>query len=375
MIMMKSNPITLSLLPVVFEETIHNSESADDLNATNNNNNSTNYKQRRRRSRKRKKYRKKKNRQHNKPKTKNTYYRLDYALYNWYEPTSVKGVNFHDTDVLISTTTTTGVSSSTPALVIAFAGTTSLANAVTNVQNFVPANYSRFFEPRQQHSTDNANTEPTRPSSSSSTSPLSSSIIQGSLHRGFLHAYSRVVRGSVLRMSSSSSSTTKSNANENTNTQVGDDSTIILDDLHKLFGHCTSDYSSNGQGESNNINTNVDHDMTNKHDDENDDIDDEMGKNMDSDDGSTHSTSSDGGSDKPQSPRKKKKKKLTSSSRSIKHGGCNFWKKEEELRLSEILKGLVNKALQLGWRVHVTGHVRFVMSWYTGIPCYAMLCY
>ena len=77
------------------------------------------------------------------------YYSFDYFFYDWYEPTGVKGLRFHDTDVLISTTSSQEKAGSFPdTLVVAFAGTASVADAVTNVQTFEPANHSKFFEYR-----------------------------------------------------------------------------------------------------------------------------------------------------------------------------------------------------------------------------------
>jgi len=97
-------------------------------------------------------------------------YRLHYYFYNWHE-LGVAGIKFHDTDLLILT------SDDDKELIIAFAGTASGGDAVTNIQTFEPANHSSFFV--------GAENKP----------------IQGSLHRGFLNAYSRVDHGSVLRLS------------------------------------------------------------------------------------------------------------------------------------------------------------------------------
>jgi hypothetical protein len=118
-------------------------------------------------------------------------YNLHFSFYNWHE-SGVAGVKFHDTDVLLST------SDDNKELVIAFAGTASAADAVTNIQTFEPANHSSFFMGRKD-----------KP-------------IQGSLHRGFLNAYSRVDRGSVLRLS---------NATING---------PLLSDIQATFGHCKS---------------------------------------------------------------------------------------------------------------------------------------
>ncbi|KAL3938920.1 MAG: hypothetical protein SGBAC_006263 [Bacillariaceae sp.] len=97
-------------------------------------------------------------------------YRLHYYFYNWHEQ-GVAGIKFHDTDLLILT------SDDDKELIIAYAGTASTADMVTNAQTFEPANHSSFFIGAEN-----------RP-------------IQGSLHRGFLNAYSKVNRGSVLRLS------------------------------------------------------------------------------------------------------------------------------------------------------------------------------
>ncbi|CAJ1953591.1 unnamed protein product [Cylindrotheca closterium] len=99
-------------------------------------------------------------------------YSLHYYFYNWHE-LGVAGIKFHDTDLLVLT------SDDHKELVIAFAGTASPADTVTNLQTFEPANHSSFFTGT------NKNKPP----------------IQGSLHRGFLNAYSKVDRGSVLRLS------------------------------------------------------------------------------------------------------------------------------------------------------------------------------
>jgi hypothetical protein len=122
-------------------------------------------------------------------------YAFDYWLYDWYEPSGV--VKFHDTDLLIST------SGDDKALVLAFGGTASAADAVTNLQTFEPANHSGFF-----------------------TGGKNLTIIEGSLHRGFLNAYSRVDRGSVVLLGQD-----KEEASQPT----------LLASLYRQFGHCTSE--------------------------------------------------------------------------------------------------------------------------------------
>ena len=116
------------------------------------------------------------------------HYTFQYWFYNWYEP-ALAGVKFHDTDALLST------SDDGTSLVIAFGGTTSPADAFTNIQTFEPANHSSFFN------------------------------VSGSLHRGFLNAYTRVERGRVMSFSSNTSSRS-------------DD---ILSGLNTRFGHCTGE--------------------------------------------------------------------------------------------------------------------------------------
>ena len=133
----------------------------------------------------------------NKPNRKR--YTFQYWLYNWYEPTFVAGVHFHDTDLLISTSDTG------QEIVISFGGTASPADAVTNLQTFEFANHSKFFG---CGSGTNADTN-------------STSLIQGSILRGFLNAYSRVVRGYVLRINPNSTSSVEA-----------------LSTLHNKFGHC-----------------------------------------------------------------------------------------------------------------------------------------
>jgi hypothetical protein len=124
------------------------------------------------------------------------YIKFEYWMYNWYEPTGVAGVNFHDTDILVAT------ADNDTTLTITFAGTQSTADAITSVQTFEPANHSSFFQDKWNQS------------------------LEGSLHRGFLNAYSRVSRGRVLRLEN----------NANTDPTNG-----ISESLHRRFGHCTVD--------------------------------------------------------------------------------------------------------------------------------------
>lgn len=121
-------------------------------------------------------------------------YTFDYWLYDWFEPTSVPGVNYHDTDLLVSTSRDNKV------LALTFAGTQSAADHVTNVQTFEPAAHSGLFDGGKNIT------------------------IEGSLHRGFLNAYSRVERGSVLRLCQNGSTTGDSDP---------------MSSLHQRYGSCT----------------------------------------------------------------------------------------------------------------------------------------
>ena len=116
---------------------------------------------------------------------------FQYSLYNWKE-SGVANVRFHDTDILIST------SNNGKELIIAFGGTASAGDLCTNLQTFESANHSSFFQGGE---------------------------IEGSLHRGFLNAYSKVDHGYIL--------------------PLGDDSSLhsaatlpVLKDIHNLFMEC-----------------------------------------------------------------------------------------------------------------------------------------
>ena len=91
---------------------------------------------------------------------------LEYSLYNWYEPTPLG--NYHDTDILVMT------SNHGQNLIVAFAGTASVPDTVTNLQTFESIQHSGFFHNK--------------------------TALEGSIHRGFLNAYSRVERGYVMNL-------------------------------------------------------------------------------------------------------------------------------------------------------------------------------
>ena len=117
---------------------------------------------------------------------------LEYFFYNWYEPTPLG--NYHDTDLLLATC------NNGKTLIVAFAGTASVPDTVTNLQTFEPVQHSGLFHRDQK-------------------------ALKGSIHRGFLNAYSRVERGSVLRLCDESNCTLSSSA------------------LHRRYSHCVAEAS------------------------------------------------------------------------------------------------------------------------------------
>jgi Lipase (class 3) len=129
--------------------------------------------------------------------TDRTTFIFQYWMYNWVEPTSIPGLNYHDTDLLVAT------SKDNQILILSFAGTQSIADHVTNVQTFELANHSGFF-----HGGRNL-------------------TIHGSLHRGFLNAYSRVEKGSVMRLCNNCSN---------------DDVASPLIGLHRRYSTCNQDF-------------------------------------------------------------------------------------------------------------------------------------
>ena len=99
-------------------------------------------------------------------------YQIEWALQNWHEPSRTK-VRWHDTDLIVAT-------SGKSELVLAFAGTASTKDHFTNVQTFVSVTQSGLF--------------------GEGTHQVNNSTMAGSMHRGFLHAYSRVVSGTLLKL-------------------------------------------------------------------------------------------------------------------------------------------------------------------------------
>lgn len=126
-----------------------------------------------------------------------------YWLYDWFEPTKLGLVNFHDTDVLVAKS-----DGRNPTLALSFAGTQSAADHVTNVQTFEPASHSGLF---RVDGTKYRN---------------ETLLIEGSIHRGFLNAYSRVEKGWVLRLSAKQ--------NDTDDFKIKDP----LYTLHQRYRHC-----------------------------------------------------------------------------------------------------------------------------------------
>ena len=103
-------------------------------------------------------------------------FHVEWSLNNWHEENKAK-IRWHDTDLIIAT-------SGSSEIVLAFAGTASPADAVTNIQTLVNVMHSGFFE-KAINSTN--------------------STIEGNIHRGFLNAYSRVSRGKIRNLNNSPS--------------------------------------------------------------------------------------------------------------------------------------------------------------------------
>ena len=213
-------------------------------------------------------------------------YTLQYWLYNWFEPTGVAGLRYHDTDLLVSTSRKNKV------LVLAFAGTQSAADHITNVQTFEPAAHSGFF-----HGGGNVS-------------------VEGSIHRGFLNAYARVERGSVLRLCRNCSSLEELEP---------------IYSLHRRYGRCTRD---------------------NKK---------QPGNRRPPDSGTDSQTGSTAGDASAtvnftdHSGRAQTSNGLEfegSKVTSKKSGGC----RTRDEKLTTILRELVTKSLRDGYTVHVSGH-------------------
>jgi len=121
-------------------------------------------------------------------------------LHDWHEPTPLAG-KWHDNNLLIAT-------SGDDSLVLSFAGMASAAGAVTNIQTFEKVSHSRLFN-----------------------------ISSGSIHRGFLNAYSRVERGKVAHVCHSNHCDYLFNN--------------LTSSLHQQYQHCYRDEDNLAGGSSN----------------------------------------------------------------------------------------------------------------------------
>ncbi|KAL7493609.1 hypothetical protein ACHAWT_002621 [Skeletonema menzelii] len=194
-------------------------------------------------------------------------YLFQYSLYNWKE-SGVAKVRFHDTDMLLSTST------DGKELIIAFGGTASVGDLSTNLQTFESANHSSFFQ---------------------------GDGIEGSLHRGFLNAYSRVDEGYILPLGNNVSH-----------------SIPLLRDIHGLFTECEERVRRKTKTATPRI----------------------SGMMLTSE---IYESSS------------KVKRNNTSSThndKELRNRGCHL----KRIKLSDILRQLVIDALEQGITVHVTGH-------------------
>ena len=145
-------------------------------------------------------------------------------MFDWYE-TGLAKARFHDTDVLIA------YGPYDESLVISFGGTSSAADAVTNIQTFEPANHSGFYHGGHVGMAIGSRVKRYfNLSTANNSGTFDNTVIQGSLHRGFLNAYARVDRGSVLRLCQKE--------------ECSDDQQafpVFLNVLNEQFGDCTQD--------------------------------------------------------------------------------------------------------------------------------------
>ena len=114
------------------------------------------------------------------------HYNIKYVLSDWHEEQAK--IRWHDTDLIIAT-------SGSSELVIAFAGTASPADAVTNIQTLEPISHSGFF-----HSKDLENEKEKKAKRSCNATSKQSSSLEGNIHRGYLNAYARVIRGKIRKL-------------------------------------------------------------------------------------------------------------------------------------------------------------------------------
>lgn len=152
-------------------------------------------------------------------------YIMRYWLYDWREPTVVPGVHYHDTDLLVAT------SADDQHLVLAFAGTASVADHATNLQTFERSNHSNFFSFRSG----GGNSKDRLGMKHNNNQTADNNLIEGSLHRGFLNAYSRVERGSVLALRAD-----LTDSNNSTMTTTINRTSRLTKSLDRRFGNCTA---------------------------------------------------------------------------------------------------------------------------------------
>ena len=208
---------------------------------------------------------------------------FQYFLYNWFEPTKLG--NFHDTDLLISTM------HGGETIIISFAGTASPPDTVTIVQTFEPANHSKLFHGGGGGRGGSKKWKFSRTSDASNTT----TSVRGALHRGFLNAYSRVERGSVLRLCQNCTDYP------------------VLQKLNQNYGHCTRN-SFVGRNELDTVDQETDSESTNITSNQKDDS------------------------------------ALVTPIR--KRGGCRV----KDTNLMKVLQEIVIDALDNGRTVHVNGH-------------------
>lgn len=136
-------------------------------------------------------------------------YQIEWTLQNWHEA-SLPKIRWHDTDLIIATS---GLSE----IVLSFAGTASAADQFTNVQTFEPVTHSGLFGGGVNGT---------------------NSTISGSIHRGFLNAYSRVVRGTILRICNAASPSGEDMNNTTAVDQRHRCKTSLTKTLHRRYDDC-----------------------------------------------------------------------------------------------------------------------------------------
>jgi Lipase (class 3) len=286
-----------------------------------------------------------------------SYTRLEYYFHNWHEPTAV-GANWHDTDLLVSTTTATPFatnkknsqksSQASSSLVLSFSGTSSPADALTDLQTFEPIQHSGLFTTNY-------------------------SDITGSVHRGFLNAYSRVKHGSVLRLCHDDNEANKYNHNENKcrvphspddKNFEDDDRNSLIQSLHERYGHCSvrSSTTSNNDGSRETTTTAATKSDGNRIKVRKDSASDvtTTAATIRAYVNETDHTSVDSQNDSKQQPSPPKGEQHKFSQHTVmkrrKNGSCHHYERDHNAKLMDVLRELVTNALANGRAVHITGH-------------------